>query len=161
MPRHKISPKRFSTIYIVEVNNRSRSNFCKEKIGNLAKAVFKSERIESLIPIELSISLVSGQSIGNLNRKFHAQNKATDVLAFPIDQDPPRDGIWAFGEVVVCPQRARVQARIFGSDFRKEVARYIVHGLLHLLGYRDHTRGLSDKMWKKQEAILDKFYRGI
>ena len=60
------------------------------------------------------------------------------------------------GDIYVCPEVARVNARRFGTPFKREIERLIVHGSLHVVGYEhpeDDSRAKSP-MWKKQERIL-------
>ncbi len=155
LPQHKKSYE----VSFVEVDNRSFGSFRKNKIQALAKIILKKVRLRKKVPIELHISLVSDRVIKRLNQKFHAQNIATDVLAFPMEE--MMNGRWMLGEVIVSVERAKAQAKIFDSRFREEVARYIVHGTLHLLGYRDHQPKQYEKMWLMQENILKKYYDGI
>ncbi len=148
-----------SRSFFIEVDNRSSLFFQKNKIKALTKVVLKKSELYKKNPIELHISLVSDRVIKRLNQKFHAQNKATDVLAFPMEEII--NGKWMLGEVIVSVERAKAQAKIFGSRFREEVARYIVHGTLHLLGYRDHQPEDYQEMWLMQENVLKKYYDGI
>jgi probable rRNA maturation factor len=78
-----------------------------------------------------------------------------------MDISMPKEGPWVMGEVVISVERAWVQSKIFKMDFKKEVALYIVHGILHLLGYKDDQDHLAKKMWERQNFILDQSYRGI
>ena len=73
----------------------------------------------------LSLELVDAERIRELNREHRGVNRATDVLAFPIDATAPPDGPRELGDVVVCPQEC--------NDLREAV----VHGVLHLCGF-DH-----------------------
>jgi rRNA maturation RNase YbeY len=49
---------------------------------------------------------------------------------------------------------ARKNAKIYDDSFKREVVRLIVHGVLHLLGYRDHGSTARARMWAKQEALV-------
>ena len=57
------------------------------------------------------------------------------------------------GEIFVCVAEAERQAKIFGTDWRSEVVRYVVHGILHLLG-RDDLQALARKKMKREEDRL-------
>jgi probable rRNA maturation factor len=73
----------------------------------------------------IGVQVVGPERIRELNREHRNVNRSTDVLAFPIDEGAPADGLRELGDVVVCPEEC--------SDLREAV----VHGVLHLCGY-DH-----------------------
>lgn len=99
---------------------------------------------------EVSIALVADAAIRRLNRRYLAKDRTTDVLAFPIDAGRGR----LLGEVIISVDRARVQARRAGHPVRTEVALLAVHGVLHLMGYDDHTRLGAAAMMRRQCALL-------
>jgi probable rRNA maturation factor len=94
----------------------------------------------------LNVVFINDRRSRRLNREYLSHDYATDVLAFRLD-----DGSLLEGEVYVNLDRARVQAREYGVGFRDEIIRLVIHGLLHLLGYRDSTHGSRARMSKKQE----------
>ena len=65
----------------------------------------------------------------------------TDVLAFPIDdRDSPNEGVdTVLGDVYISLDRAKEQSAEYHVSFEEEVARLMLHGLFHLLGY-DHEK---------------------
>ena len=88
-----------------------------------------------------SLVLVDDKDIHRLNRQYRGKNKITDVLSFANDQstcfiDPLLDKGY-MGEVVISVPQAKRQAKKFGSAFQQEIARLVIHGLIHLFGY-DH-----------------------
>lgn len=154
--------KNLTKNYNVNVtNHQKRLPLHLRKIKRLAASVLTLEEVNMRNPIELGIMLVSDRKMRLLNAKFHYQDKNTDVLAFPIDVSVPKEGPWILGEVVVSVERAAVQSKIFRMDVKKEVALYIIHGILHLLGYRDDKPLLAKRMWERQNYILKTIYRGI
>jgi probable rRNA maturation factor len=94
----------------------------------------------------LNVVFINDRTSRRLNREYLSHDYATDVLAFRFD-----DGSLLEGEVYVNLDRARVQAREYSVSFRDEITRLVIHGFLHLLGYRDTTRRSRVKMIKKQE----------
>jgi rRNA maturation RNase YbeY len=118
---------------------------------------------------ELSLMLVSDRRMRALNRRYRKKDRPTDVLAFPLAPSltlPPRGGGQGegarlgspptlLGDVVISIPTAKRQAAAFGHSLRDEVARLLVHGVLHLLGY-DHERSARDAsvMARKERAIL-------
>jgi probable rRNA maturation factor len=76
----------------------------------------------------ISIIFVDNEYIRQLNRKYLKRNRITDVLAFPFEND-------FLGEVYVCRQRTKKQAKEFGLTEKEEIFRLVDHGVMHLLGY--------------------------
>jgi len=131
------------------------------KVRKLAEAVLKHEKVSSRVPLELSVAFVDDGKIRALNRQYHGQDCATDVLAFPMDEKPPKVGPWFLGEVIVSTERASVVCGDYQNTLEKEAALYMVHGILHLLGYRDHRAADYKKMFKTQNIILENSFKGL
>jgi rRNA maturation RNase YbeY len=107
---------------------------------------------------DLSILLVNDRRIRRLNRRYRHIDRATDVLAFPMQEGVGR-GIhpWFLGDVVISLERADKQAREKGHPLKQEVWTLLVHGILHLLGY-DHEKSTKEasRMTRKEKSILRK-----
>jgi probable rRNA maturation factor len=58
------------------------------------------------------------------------------------------------GEILVCPEIAKKQARQFGRKTADETLLYGIHGILHLVGYADKTPVAFKKMFAAQEKLL-------
>jgi probable rRNA maturation factor len=105
---------------------------------------------------ELSLSLVTDRAIRRLNRTWRKKDKPTDVLSFPAGDLPKGvPGPKPLGDVVISIDTAKRQAKEHGRTLSDELALYLAHGLLHLLGY-DHERGPADarKMAQMEEKLL-------
>lgn len=98
---------------------------------------------------ELSVLLTDDEGIRELNRRFRGKDKPTDVLSFPME-DP-----CLIGDIAVSMERARAQAAEFGVSENEELARLLVHGILHLIGH-DHVKGgrQARKMKENEEALM-------
>lgn len=106
---------------------------------------------------EISLLLVERHAMASLKEKWLGETGPTDVLAFPMDDQPPDDEPYVLGDIVVCPDVAREQAT--GGRAVEEVDHLVVHGFLHLLGY-DHIRPQDAKSMRHRERkILAEFYR--
>lgn len=96
---------------------------------------------------EVAIVSVGRARMSRLNFRHRGKPRATDVLSFP--QEPPgsvgrrprgpRAAATHLGDVVICPDVARENARSAGRPYRTEVGVLALHGLLHLLGYDHET----------------------
>ncbi|HUT25844.1 MAG TPA: rRNA maturation RNase YbeY [Sumerlaeia bacterium] len=87
---------------------------------------------------EVSVLYVDDAEMRELNEKYRGVSRSTNVLAFPMNEDPgPAIGPALLGDVVVSLETAKRQARETGCSWRHEIAVLLVHGVLHLLG-QDH-----------------------
>ena len=100
---------------------------------------------------------VNNSVITALNRKYLSSPVGvTDVLAFPIRSD--RDPCPLLGDVVISIEKASSQAKKWGEPFENELTRLIIHGILHLIGYKDKQKNDKIKMFTMQEKILSDLY---
>lgn len=109
--------------------------------------------------IEISVSVVDKNDIKNLNREYRSIDKETDVLSFPQYESlneikEIEYEIVPLGDVVICLDKAKEQAKEFGHSLERELIYLFVHSLLHLLGY-DHLED-EDKveMRNYEERIM-------
>ncbi|MFA5093359.1 MAG: rRNA maturation RNase YbeY [Candidatus Omnitrophota bacterium] len=105
-----------------------------QKIKNLINKVLKDEKIKKTG--YLNICLVNNSIIKKFNKKFHKTNLATDVLAF--DSSNINKNIQA--DIMVSTEMAIRQAKIFKTNANYELSLYLVHGVLHILGYNDQNK---------------------
>jgi len=106
---------------------------------------------EPVGPIEVSIALLGDEEIRELNARYLDVDRPTDVIAFTLGE-----GADAVGDVYVGVEQARRQARDLGVSLGEELARLVIHGVLHVLGY-DHPEGTGreeSEMFALQERIL-------
>ena len=117
----------------------------------LVELTMKSEKIRDAL---VSIAFVGRSAISRYNKQYLGHSGATDVISFGMGRD--HEGAPVIGDIYICAEVARVNARRFGTPFREEVERLVVHGSLHVVGYEhseDDSRANSP-MWRKQERIL-------
>jgi len=100
----------------------------------------------------LSILLTTDGRIRTLNRRWRRVDHATDVLSFPAD-DPPGSGPH-LGDLAISLDIAARRARRAGRTLGEEVDRYLVHGLLHLVGHDHHRPGEAREMARVEDEIL-------
>lgn len=113
-------------------------------IRRLVQAVLEAEGSSHS---EVAIYLVSAPKISALHEEFFSDPTPTDCLCFPIDHEH-------LGEVFVCPEVAFAYAKKKKFNPREEVALYIVHSLLHCLGYDDLTPSDRRTMRKKEKKCM-------
>ena len=137
----------------VEINNMwgkkvPESLLKKAVLLTLAREGKKGEREK-----EVSLVLVPSSIMKELNLKFKRKSSLTDVLAFPFREEvgPAKE---LLGEVVVCPDVAVYQAEERGHSLEDELLLLVIHGVLHLLGYRDDREEERKLMEEKERGIL-------
>jgi len=126
---------------MIEINNLTNFRLDKELFTGIAKKVLKGENRETET---LSLAFVSKEEIKKLNKKFRKKNKPTDVLSFGLNQEN------FLGEIVICPEIVKENSLKYGIDFKKEMMRVFVHGILHLLGH-DHPDEVEDPRQRRDE----------
>jgi rRNA maturation RNase YbeY len=100
---------------------------------------------------ELSILLVDDAAIAALNQRYRGRARPTDVLAFSLLEGAHAERRGALlGDVVIGIETAARQARARRRRLDDEVARLLVHGALHLVGY-DHLRSAQARRMRAQE----------
>ncbi|MDB6054533.1 MAG: hypothetical protein JWN25_2056 [Verrucomicrobiales bacterium] len=97
----------------------------------------------------LSIAFLSPAAMASANLQFLSHPGPTDVITFSLGN------VGAEGELLICPGVAQTQSEEFGTSLASELARYIIHGILHLLGY-DDLESRNRKIMKSKENLLVK-----
>ena len=105
-------------------------------------------------PGALSLTIVGEEEMIALNRRFTGREGDTDVLAFGFSAEEPHPGTPTFGEVIVCASRAKREANRRRVDPLHELALYVVHGVLHLSGYDDHSTPDRARMYRREAETL-------
>lgn len=105
--------------------------------------------------IEVNVIFVDEKEILRVNKEFLGHHYVTDVISFnheklPFDTGEP----WAFGDIFVCYQVARKNAKNFGHTILQEMMMYVTHGALHLSGMDDHDPADRAEMDRQAERII-------
>jgi probable rRNA maturation factor len=102
----------------------------------------------------LTVLLVDEAESARLHLLHFGDPAATDVMSFPDGTPAQRRGGVHLGDLAVCVAVARRAAVGHGMGLSEELTLYILHGLLHLVGYDDRSaRGLA-RMWAAQRRLL-------
>lgn len=107
--------------------------------------------------VHLSLVLTNHATVRRLNRRYLDHDYNTDVLSFSLRDGGPTaaDSSAVEGEIYVDLDTASERYEEFGTTFEREVCRYVVHGLLHLLGYDDATESGRSVMREREDKYLD------
>ncbi|MBS4028027.1 MAG: rRNA maturation RNase YbeY [Ignavibacteriales bacterium] len=114
--------------------------------------VFNVLEEEKFFYENISVVFVGEAYMRTLNRKYFHSSKGTDVISFRLNEGKKIEG-----EIYVCLDQAQRQAPRFGQTFTNEVARLVIHGTLHLLGYDDQTDFQRAAMKSKEDFYLKYF----
>jgi probable rRNA maturation factor len=103
---------------------------------------------------ELSIAITLDDEIAALNSEHRGKRSATDVLSFSLLEGEHSDHRGKLlGDVVIGIETAARQARVAHRGLEEEVARLLIHGILHLLGW-DHEEPAEAKLMRAEERRL-------
>lgn len=105
---------------------------------------------------ELTLTFVDRDEIVALNEEYMGQQGATDVLSFPLDDDPMLvpAGPVLLGDVVICPAIAAEAAPTHAGSVDDELALLTVHGVLHIIGHDHAEADQRAEMQARERAIL-------
>lgn len=100
---------------------------------------------------EVDLVLLDGEEMRRYNREFHAADEVTDHLGFQYEAAEGR----VSGDVFVCLDACEEQAVDFDETPRRELARVVIHGALHLCGWTDGTPAKRRAMRGREDALLE------
>lgn len=132
------------------------TKFCLTKrflLKEFVQYVFKNEgkKLESINYIFCTDNALLG-----INQKYLKHDFYTDVITFDLSNE---DKI--FAEIYISIDRVRENAKNLGVSFSSEIHRIILHGVLHLCGYKDKTKSEKDKIRSKEDFYLNKYISKI
>jgi probable rRNA maturation factor len=136
---------------LLEILIANETNFAIDhgRIESAVAAVFSDSDYDAGT---VSVVVVNDPTIRRLNRQFLQHDYATDVISFPLEQNPPR----LVGEVIASVDTAKRWAAENGWSTANELLLYVIHGCLHLAGYRDKLASDAVEMRAAERRILEK-----
>jgi probable rRNA maturation factor len=123
----------------------------RERIKAAATAALRAEHVTNGM---LSVTFVGRAAMSELNQRYLGHRGPTDVISFALGRHGRRGPV--VGDIYICAEIARANAKRQGVSAQEELLRLVVHGTLHVLGY-DHPVGATrttSPMWRKQERIV-------
>ena len=138
-------------IKILTINNKYKTGYKRSEILCLCREVLNSENISDY---NISVIFVDEAFIIDLNKKFFNKKTATDVISFNLSEEKIE------GEIYINFDIIKNQAEYYSVSFIDELKRVIIHGLLHLTGYKDHEKNEREIMKEKEDLYLKEIERG-
>ncbi len=132
-------------------------------LKQIAEALLADLKIETA---ELGVNLVAAREMILVNETFLRHEGSTDVITFDYANEGragsplPADGAHGVtrptfhGEMFVCVDEAVLQAVKFKTTWQSEIVRYVIHGVLHLLGHDDRHAAARRRMKREENRLL-------
>lgn len=152
-PRATLTLQRFDASTVSIANRQRTKKIDVRMLKQIVTTLFTELKLERA---ELGIHLVGAREMARVNWQYLQHEGSTDVITFD-HSDVERGGRgedWHLhGELFVCVDDAIAQAKEFRTTWQSETVRYIVHGVLHLLGHDDLRPDMRRQM-KREESRL-------
>jgi probable rRNA maturation factor len=142
-----------------------------QKIEKVFESFLKTnEHMKGVKEAYLNLTLCGNAKIKTLNREYRGKDKATDVLSFGVQENLRPDlgpfiknlPVLEIGDIFICKEVARKQAKEFSITYEMEILHLMVHGFLHLLGF-DHELSLKEEeiMEDYEQKLVKKIYKAL
>lgn len=142
------------TVKVRVSNLNKKRKVGKKSIKNAALHILRSFRKRSAL---IDITFVGDRKIKRLNAKYMNRVGATDVISFLLEEKTLPKKAVIIGDIYISSDTAYANAKAFDTTFQKEILLYTVHGLLHLLGFKDKTASERKGIRRMEEKFLKKF----
>ena len=103
---------------------------------------------------EIIFHFVSEKKICSLHDKFFNDPTPTDCISFPIDSQNTQVSYHVLGEAFICPKTALNYAKRHRIGPLEELYRYVIHCILHFIGYEDMEARERARMKRKERTLL-------
>lgn len=124
-----------SSMHLIEVRNRQRK-WAVDLAISRAAASWAAAEILPERDCELSIQFLASSRMAHINHQFLQHEGATDVITFDLSSEGTQGML--LGEILICPEIAYHYSLTYHTHWFEECMRYLIHGMLHLVGYDDH-----------------------
>ena len=123
----------------------SKNNLCaKYKIVDF---ILREKRVAK----EINFIFCNDEYLQKINKKYLQHTDLTDVITFDYSHEKK-----LLGDIYISIERVKENALIFDSTFKSEIARVMIHGILHLIGYNDKSKIEKKKMREMENKFLKK-----
>ena len=137
-------------------------NFDKKQIKSIINRTileaFKNLEINNNLDYEISVFATDNNYIKHLNEKYRKKNKITNVLSFQQDlmiKDNQAKKI-ILGDIVISLEKVESESIVQSKKFKDHLSHMILHGFMHLLGYKHENEKNAKIMENKEISILSR-----
>ena len=120
------------------------------KIKKIIKTVYENENVYDS---HISIIFTNDELVSSLKKSFFKINELTDVIAFRLNDYSEK---MVEGEVYISVERVFYNAKKYNEKKTNEISRVLIHGILHLLNYKDNEKESKNLMTSKENYYLTK-----
>lgn len=146
---------------------------------SIRKWIIESLSKENKVPGDINFIFCDDAYLFELNKKYLNHNTLTDIITFdysqqenpksqisnpkfghpePVEGQNPKSQILnpksISGDIFISIERVKENAKKFNVDFDTELHRVIIHGILHLAGYKDKTKEAKTLMTQKEDFYI-------
>ncbi|HEX5471026.1 MAG TPA: rRNA maturation RNase YbeY [Lacipirellulaceae bacterium] len=148
---HESEGREQLTRFDISLANQQHTHAVNElQLIEAARAVLRDSEYSSAA---ISLAVVDDPTIHKLNRRHLNHDWPTDVLSFCLEEQNRH----LEGEVVISADMAAAAAKELGNSAGNEQLLYVIHGMLHLIGYDDATSGDKQQMRSAEARYLREF----
>ncbi|MFA5641243.1 MAG: rRNA maturation RNase YbeY [Bacteroidales bacterium] len=135
---------------ITYINNNIKFNFTHKRLcTKWIKEVVNQLSISNLGIGNINIVFCSDDYILSVNNQFLKHNYYTDIITFDYSHNNLLSG-----DLIISIDTVKENSLLYETTFREELNRVIIHGILHLMGYKDCTKQEKEVMRKKEDLAL-------
>ena len=120
------------------------------KIKKIIKTVYENENVYDY---HISIIFTNDELVSSLKKSFFKINELTDVIAFRLNDYSEKN---VEGEVYISVERVFYNAKKYNEKKTNEISRVLIHGILHLLNYKDNEKESKELMTSKENHYMTK-----
>ena len=91
----------------------------------------------------------SDNYLQKLNAKYLSHSNLTDVITFDYSEKNILSG-----DIIISSERIKENSVIYNTNFKEELYRVMIHGILHLMGYKDKTKAEKKKMRRLEDLYM-------
>lgn len=126
-----------------------------DQLVEWANAAYQAVMQQKSLPLENEVTLrvVGGDEIRQLNQAYRSKDKPTNVLSFPFEV-PEGVDIALLGDVIICHEVVVEQASSENKMVHQHYAHMVVHGILHLCGYDHQCDETAHEMESLETAVM-------
>ena len=138
-------------IVVESASPRQRAPLSQARVRALVELTLRAEGVPDAV---MSVTFLTSRAMATMNREQLGHRGATDIITFELTR--PVVSAPVTGDMYICADVARANAKAWGVPARKEIARLVIHGTLHALGL-EHPAGdarIDSPMWRAQEKYL-------